>query len=503
MGTIALSRLLTAVQVSDSAESSHGHCAVHRNGDICVVYSDGPAPQTVKYAIYKRIVVGGNPVGGTLYAEPIRGTLATPAGAVTPTGNADPSCSHPRVAAIRDGFAVTWERRDTVVLQTAMTVGGMQIEVAKLKISGSGYSLYAVGAAGVLGGSSVKGYVLDNTVIAGHAGGTPRIAKRRPFSNVVGLVYGSQLTHSEVAQDVQRTWQVRAAYLDFTPDGKPTFVQNGNRTGGSVSDAADGGYAAGPTQIYLVTGLDLDANAATQDVFAAGGGLPDCIFDPRGDFAVAYEVRNGKDAQGGIVLRVFPGPFRGTGLDQAAILTDTTSFPSAAAPQAARRPVMALRNPLEYGSVQATTNLPALLMCYGSQVPNTPDSGTVVFKTLTYPKNGTPVPAPVTVAANQNDDGTTDEVSLPFTVDGANLSGCFVQERLRNVSGGDGYKWTFVPVSGSNELVLAQMCERPQRIAVSANYLADKSEIMAFTYEGQDPTGSSAQHVWLEIRQLA
>lgn len=447
--------------------------------------------------IYKRV---DNVNGKARFRYTQTLTLATPAAAVTPTGGANPSCQHPSICSLEDGgFACFWERIDTTIPATTMTVGGLQIEMCKLVPTSSGYVIKGSNTPG-------KGYVLDNTVIAGDAGGTPRCAWRR--GNQVGVVYGHQLTYSLAVDDAQRTWAVRAAYLDFTPNGKPTFLLGGNRTGGSVSDEADGGYVAGTIATALVTGIDLDDDTDTP-VFSVGGGLPFCIFDMRGDFMVAYEVRNGKAGTGGIVVRTFKGPSRGSDATEAncgmnvAALYSSTADHAASVGFAARRPVLAFRNVFRNSLALSGTNHPPILLVYGDQDPTGAVKATVKAKTITFPLNSnTPTIASLTVPTNTNYDATADDQSLAFCVDSAFITAAFLQEQLA-ANASDGRKFKVVHSDNTGEILYARGVEQPTRPNAQAAILSDGAKVLALTYEGQDAAGSGSEKVFLELWQFA
>jgi hypothetical protein len=500
MATTASARKLPSFTVSDAVASTHGVPAIHPNGDLAIIYHQGASPSTVKVRIFKRIA-------DTSYGEPrwsISQTivLATPAAATTPTAGANPSCSHPWICPIDDGFACFWERRDTTIAATAMTIGGMQIEMAKLKAGDSPSSGYTKYASATIG----KGFVLDNTVIAGHAGGTPRCAWRR--RNQVGVIFGSQLTYSQTVDDNQRTYAVRAAYLDFSTDGKPTLLVGGNRMGGSADgEPTDGGFAAGSVAIALVTGIDLDDDEDTP-VFNAGGGLPHCIFDMRGDFAVCYEVRNGKAGTGGIVMRTFKGPGRGdgteagTGMNLAAIYTSTADH-SATAGFAARRPVLAFRNVARSGLALSGANYPPIIITYGDQDPAGVTATKCLAKTITFPLNGAaPTIVALTVPTNTNYDATAEEQTLPFAVDSSFITSAILQENLAGTAG-DGRKFKFIHSDGTGEIRFAALVEQPTRPNLQAMTLDDGTKIAVLTYEGQDLAGSGSEQVFLEAWEFA
>lgn len=502
MATFAAATKLDSFEVSEAVGSTHGVNAINRiTGDIAVVYSENPGTgsQTVKCAIFKRLSdVGDLP---QWRREEVL-ELGSPGAALTPSGGAAPSCSHPWIVPVKDGFVVFWERRDTLISNETMTAGGLQIEMVKIKpaAEGSGYDILGPDTPG-------KGWVLDNTVIAGDAGGTPRAAAYNPrVSNLVAVVYGHHLTYTEVSgTDTQRTYAVRAAYLDFDADGKPSFISGGNRTGGSaVGEAVDGGFAAGATQTYLVTSLDLDSNPTAGEVFASGGGLPHCIFTHMGDLAVSYEVRNGAGGTGGIVFRIYKGPFRASGLDTAAILTDTTSFPAGAG-LAARRGMMALRNVRENSLALSGANFPPILMAYGNQTPGASDSGVCIAKTLTFPLNNqaTPTPATLTMPVNTNYDGTSEEQTLPVTVDSSFLSCAIVDEKLVNAAGGEGHKFKVVHADGAGEIMFPEFTDYPVRPYISACVLKDGNKLAVLTWEGPRTAAASIEEVFMSVWKFA
>lgn len=493
MTTTTSATPLQKLRISDVVASTHGWPAIHPNGDAAVAYTTGPDPQTVKVTILKPVETATD--GKPLYTISQRITIATPTGAATPSAVGPYSCVHPSICPIEDGFALFWERKDSGVAQTAMTAGGLQIEMAKIVPDGSQYVTKQSATAG-------KGFVLDNTVIAGHSGGVPR-CHWSGRGNVVGVVYGHQQTYSNVADDVQRTWSVRAAYLDFTPNGKPTFVSGGNRTGGSaVGEATDGGYAAGPTQTYLVQNIDLDADAAVSDPFASGGGLPHCIFDHRSDFTVAYEARNGKAGTGGIVVRAFKGPASGSGLDEAAIWSDTTSF-GATAGDAARRPWLACRNAIEesVGLTGGTFDYPPYLLVYGSVDPAGGIVDTALAFTITLHDGAVPTVAALTIPPNANYDATVDPQALPCAVDSSFLSAVVVQELIGATAAvaGNKFKIKHADSALDPDVILPSGCRRPQRPNMQARKLRNRMNIAALTYEGQDAAGSGNEHVYIEF----
>lgn len=490
--------------LSEVLDSTHVVPAINPvSGDIGFIYSVGPAPQTVMAAIYRRVNTAR---GEALYSGPIRFVLGKPSAALTPSAGASPSCSHPWMVPIEDGFACFWERRDTTISNFTMTVGGMQIEMAKLKWDGvSRYTKYASETEG-------KGFVLDNTIIAGDAGGTPRAAWWA--GNLVGVVYGHQVSYTDTGPGTthDRTWAVRAAYLDFSPNangtaGKPTMVSN--RTGGSVSDAVDGGYAAGSgTSLPSASAIDLD-DAQANPVFTVGGGLPSCCFDPRGDFNVAYEARNGGTGNGGIVFRIYTGPYRSTTmLDDAAIYSNTASF-AAAATHPARRPILASRNWRRDGVLKDATGLlyPPVLLCFGDQTPGSPDSGVILAKTITWAvSNGAaPTIADLTVPVNDNYDGTTEEATLPYVWDSPFSSGCIIQEKMSNVAGGKGHKFSIIP--GDNdatkrEIFQSPVVSRPARPNVAAALCDDGTQLLVLAYEGQNTAGSGSEKAYAQVWQF-
>lgn len=498
MATSVSASRLQAFQVSALVGSTHGWPAIHPNGDVAIAYTNGPAPNTVKVAILRRNY-GGDPLAEPSYMLSQRITLGSPTGAATPSAGGTYSCAHPTICPIEDGFAVFWERKDTTIAATTMTAGGMQIEMAKLVAGGTQYVAYKSATEG-------KGYVLDNTVIAGHAGGTPR-CEWSGRGNIVGLVYGHQLTYTAVSgTDHQRTYAVRAAYLDFSTDGKPVFITGGNRTGGSaVGEATDGGYAAGATQTYLVNSIDLDDDPNVAN-FNSGGGLPHCCFDMRGDFAVAYEARNGATGTGGIVMRIFKGPYRASGLDTAAIYTNTTDF-GATATFLARRPILAFRNIRESGIALSGTNYPPILLTYGNVDDDAaPIADTALAKTITFPLNGAaPTVAAITIPVNQNYDATADPQALPAVVDASFLSAVVIQEALVATAGGDGYKFKIVHVDTAlpGEIMFSSKVARPQRPNFKARQLRDGVNLAVFVYEGQEGSGSGSEHVFAEMFQFA
>lgn len=499
MATTASASQLQTFTVSDAVESTNGVSAIHPDGTLAVIYTTGPSPKSVKVAIYRPASTGTG--ADPLYSLAVRITLATPAGAVTPTAGASPSCSHPTICPIEDGFAYFYERRDTVLSPTTLTAGGLQIEMGKIKADGDGYTVYQSATAG-------KGYVLDNTVKAGHAGGAPTCAWVGR-GNIVAVTFGHQLTYSLAADDAQRTYDVRAAYLDFTPNAKPTLLSGGNRMGGSASgEATDGGYAAGATQTYLVTAVDLDDD---QDLvtFNSGGGLPVCGFDDRGDFMVAYEFRNGKAGNGAIALKIFKGPYRASGLDTAAIYSDTSTF-AATAGSLARNPSVACRETAQVGAVlSSTAYLPSILLAFSDVSPVAATASVTKAYTVSFPSEGsvTPVATAVTVPANSNYDATADNQTMPVSVDSPFLSAVVIQEELVNTSGGDGYKFKIIHIDGGAnstvEVKHSQKIARPQRPNLKARTLRNGAKIAALVYDGQDASGTGAEQVYMELFQFA
>lgn len=472
---------------SDTPPSTHGSAAINRKtGDVAVVFSEGAVgSRNVKVAIYKRRGAREWEKYGTL-------VIGDRTAAATPTGGAA-ECSHPWITAMGNGFAVAFQRKDTAIAVTAMTVGGMQIELVKLVPGGGSLGYRAIGSS-----TTGKGFVLDNTIIAGDLGGTPRLLRWR--GNIAAIVYGHQLTYALDAGTRERTWALRAAYLDFSPDGKPTLIVNGNRTGGSVSgEPADGGYAAGPTQTYLVTGINLDDLDATP-IFAAGGGLGATI-DPRGNFMVAYEVRDGGSGAGGIVVRTYHGPYRDTGLDAAAIYINTASFGAGAAPNAARRPALAFPNPFDYPvAISAGDLYPPVVLGYAGQVPGTDDSSQVLGRLIEFPEHGaTATITNMTIPTNTGYDAVQKGAGFPSAVACPFLNAVTFKENL--VAGGvnGGYLIRQVYADDNRHVLLPNLAIKPDRPVMVAETLLDETDVAVMTYEGQDLTGQSDQWVGCEI----
>lgn len=481
-------RRIKSLLVSSGTPATHGVPAIHPvSGDLCVVYHQGSGNKSVYAAIFRR--------------SPIS-TLDNPDWQDTPqyfdlglasagVYGANDSCSHPWVTPIKDGFATFWFRKDASIGNTTMTIGA-SVEMAKLtNATGYEYTKYASATAG-------KGYVLDNQIIAGDVGGYPRADW---FSeNLVGLVYGHQATYALTTGDTvhERTASVRGAYINFAANGKPSLISGGNRTAGSASDVDDGGFAAGATP-HLQTGIDLDDLVATP-VFASGGLLPTCCFDMRGDFSIAYEVRNGGSGQGGIVMRTYHGPFRESGLDTAALYNSTADHNGGAAPNLARRPMLACRR-WEEGRAISGTDYPPMLLTYGNQVPGSPDSGTVTAKTITFPISGAaPTIAALTLPTNTNYDATTEEQTLPTCVDSRDLSAFFIECKLKNVAGGAGRKFVIAHSDATtNEVLLLNRIAYPSRLNVKTMLMPDGSTYAAMTYEGQQATGGGAESVYADI----
>lgn len=473
---------------SDTAPSTHGLAAINRTtGDIAVVFSEGAVgSRNVKVAIYERRSAREWERAGTL-------VIGDRTVARTPTGGAA-ECSHPWITALGKGFAVAFQRKDTTIAVTEMTVGGMQIELVKLVPDAGSLRYRAIGSA-----TAGKGFVLDNTIIAGETGGTPRLIRWR--GNIAAIVYGHQQTYEVAAGAQERTWSLRAAYLDFSPNGKPTLLTNGNRTGGSVTgEPADGGYAAGPTQTYLVQNINLDDLVATP-IFSAGGGGLAATIDPRGNFMVAYEVREGGSGAGGIVVRTYHGPYRDSGLDAAAIYVNTASFGAGAAPNAARRPSLAFPNPFDYPVAISTGGLyPPVVLTYAGQVPGTEDSSQVLGRLIEFAEHGTGVtitnltiPTNTGYDAVQKSQGFQSAVACPF------LNAVTFKENL--VAGGinGGFLIRQVYADDRRQTLMSNLSIKPDRPVMVGETLLDETDVAALTYEGQDSAGATQQSVGCEI----
>lgn len=490
-------------KISLATAADHAIPAVHPGtGDICTVFTQASGGlKSVYVAIERRITEPGATV--PMWSAPTYHLLGAPSAAVYGGGGANESCENPWACPIEDGFAVFWLRRNTSISITTMTIGA-SLEMAKLlaPVGHGSYTKYASDTAG-------KGFVLDNQIIHGAVGVMPRCAWFG--KNLVGVVYGHQTSYAVSTPWRDREVDLRAAYLDFTTNGKPVLTSaSGNRTGGSVSDAKDGGFAAG-SSTSLVTGIDLDDGDADPNKWfdTAGCLLPSIVCDPRGDAFVAFEAFDrtpGATSKGRIHTYLFLGPRRGTELAAGALDSETgTTHEAGTNAYQCRRPILACRWPHEYGAAVNGANFNGVLLAYAEANPvasgSNPTLTTAKFKTIAYPLSGslTEVVAAVTVGANSNYDATQDEQGWPTVADSPFLSCAVIKEWLNNTGSGIGRKMRVVHSDGTQEFVALEETNYPHRPALAAVQLRDGTKIAVMTYEGSNDDVAASREIYHTI----
>lgn len=145
-------------KVTSALNCDHAVPAVHADGSIGLIYSDGPEPKVVRFLHFPLISAPGAVQPEWDFAgirRPI--TLGSPVARVY---GANDSCENPWLVATAAGFAAFWVRRNTSISKTTMTIGA-SLEMAKLKILANGRLQKFAGK------TFGKGFVLDNQIIHG------------------------------------------------------------------------------------------------------------------------------------------------------------------------------------------------------------------------------------------------------------------------------------------------------------------------------------------------
>lgn len=477
-------------KVTKALNCDHAVPAVHPDGHIGLIYSDGPVPKEVKFLHFPLISEFGADLPRWDFSainRPI--VLGSPSAGIYV---ADDSCENPWLAATAHGYAAFWVRRNTSIANTTMTIGA-SLEMAKLKVLKNGRIQKFAGS--VHG----KGYVLDNQIICGDYQVLPRAALSS--KNIVGVVYCHQTVYNLNAGVHEREGNLRGAYLDFAPDGKPTLISN--RTAGSVSDAVDGGYSAGSTT-YLPSANAIKCyDEVAKPTYASVGGclLPSCVFGPRGMFLVAYGQRGTGSGTGGIVMRMYLGVRKGSMLDAVQIWSDNSSN-GATATWIAMRPMLAFRDTNKYALPIASSNYPPVILTYADVEPTAAgvgDSSGVVAKTITWPINGgvTPTIAALALGTNTNMDATADNRQFPFPIDCPWVSAVAIEENVGPDANGFGRKFTIAHLDGTFEVMTLPITAFPHRLNWVAAQLPDGKRIVVASFDGHEGDGVENAELFL------